>query len=163
MMDSNRFNNWLSLLANFGVVAGLAMLVIEINQTNNLAEAEAAQERSDQISQAQKDFAISEHLPGIVVKYQESGIEALTAVEISRYKSWELARRSRMSAQYRQYLMGYLDQETAERTVLDAALSFANTWDDLGLETDGANSSLDALNSEFWQKVQEAQRQASID
>ena len=157
-MDSDRLNKWLSLLANLGVVAGLVMLVIEINQTNNLAKAEAAQKRSDQIMESQKDYALSEHLPGIVVKYRESGIEALTAVEISRYRSWELARRSRMSAQYRQYLMGYLDQETAERTVLDAALSFASTWDDLGLETDGTKSSLDSLNSEFWQEVQKARR-----
>ena len=162
-MDSDRLNKWLSLLANLGVVAGLVMLVIEINQTNNLAKAEAAQNRSDQIMEAQKDYALSEYLPGIVTKYRENGIEALTAEETSRYRSWELARRSRMSAQYRQYLMGYLDQETAERTVLDAAIGFASTWDDLGLETDGAKSSLDSLNSEFWQEVQKARRLRSID
>ena len=134
------------------------MLVIEINQTNNLAKAEAGQKRSDQIMEAQKDYALSEYLPDIVVKYRESGIDTLTAVEISRYQSWELARRARMSAQYHQYLMGYLDRETAERIVQDAATSFAETWDDLGLETAGINYSLDGANKEFLQEVQKARR-----
>jgi hypothetical protein len=158
MMDSDKLNTWLSLLTNLGVVAGLAMLVIEISQTNNLAEAAAAQRRSDQIMEAQKDYALSDYLPSIVVKYREGGIDTLTAAEVSRYQLWESARRIRMSAQYRQYRMGYLDRETAERTVLDAALGYADIWDDLGLETDGTKGSLDALDLEFWQEVQKARR-----
>jgi len=157
-MGSDKLNKWLSLLANLGVVAGLAILIVEINQTNNLAEAEAAQRRSDQIMQAKKEYALSEYIPEITTKYQENGIDALTAVEVSRLKSWESARRIRMSAQYRQYLMGYLDQETAERTVQDAALSFADIWDDIGLETDGNKGSLDGVSEEFWREVQKARR-----
>lgn len=155
-MDSDKLNKWLTLLANIGVVAGLAILIVEINQTNHLAEAEAIQRRSDQIMEAQKEYALSEFLPDIVVKYQEGGINALTAVEVSRYRSWELARRARMSAQYRQYLMGYLDREVAERTVQDAALTFADTWDDLGLETVGVDHSLDGADIEFLREVQKA-------
>ena len=52
--------------------------------------------------------------------------------------------------------MGYLDRETAERIIQDAALSFADTWDDLGLETVGINNSLDGADKEFLQEVQNA-------
>jgi len=155
-MDSDQLNKWLSLLANLGVVVGLAVLIIEIDQTNKLAEAEAVQRRSDQINEALKGYALSEYLPDIVVKYQEGGISALTAVEKSRYRSWEMARRARMSSQYRQYLMGYLDRETMQRTIQDAAISYADTWDDLSLETAGEKSSLDGANAEFMEEVRKA-------
>ena len=157
-MGSDKLNSWLSLLANLGVVAGLAILIVEINQTNNLAEAEAAQSRSDQIMQAQKDYALSEYIPEITTKYLENGIGALSAAEISRLKAWENARRIRMSSQYRQYLRGYLDRETADRTVQDAALTFAEVWDDLGLEIDGSTGSLDGVSVEFLREVQKARR-----
>ena len=157
-METDKLNKWFTLLANVGVVVGLAILILEINQTNSLAKAEAIQGRSDMIMQAQKEYALSEYLPEITAKYREGGVEALTLVELDRLQVWENARRVRMSAQYRQYQMGFLDQETAERTVKDAALSFAQLWDDIGLEATGEKGSLDGVSIEFLQEVQRAQR-----
>ena len=37
-MDLDKLNKWLTLLANFGVVAGLIFLVIEIRQNQTLLE-----------------------------------------------------------------------------------------------------------------------------
>ena len=155
-MDADKLNKWFTLLANVGVVVGLAILILEIDQTNNLAKAEAIQGRSDMIMQAQKEYALSAYLPEITAKYREGGVEALTPVELDRLQVWENARRVRMSAQYRQFQMGFLDQEIAERTVKDAALSFAQIWDDLGLESQGNSGSLDGVSTEFLQEVQKA-------
>jgi hypothetical protein len=36
-MESDRLNRWLSLIANFGVIVGIAFLIVEQNQTNRIA------------------------------------------------------------------------------------------------------------------------------
>lgn len=41
-MDSEKLNSWLTLTANFGVVIGIALLVYELRETQNLTETEAA-------------------------------------------------------------------------------------------------------------------------
>ena len=46
-MDLDKLNQWLTLLANLGVLFGLAILIFEINQTNVMIEAQAAQARAD--------------------------------------------------------------------------------------------------------------------
>ena len=140
------------------MVVGLAILIIEIDQTNSLARAEAVQKRSDAIMASQKEYALSDYLPEIYAKYEEGGVDALDAVELDRFRVWETSRRVRMSAQYRQYLMGFLDRETAERTVRDAALGYADTWDEIGLATDGSRDSLDGVSVEFLRAVENARR-----
>lgn len=37
-MESDRLNRWLSLIANFGVIIGLAVLIVELDQTNRIAK-----------------------------------------------------------------------------------------------------------------------------
>jgi hypothetical protein len=36
-METNRLNNWLTLIANFGVIAGIVFLGLEIQQSNRIA------------------------------------------------------------------------------------------------------------------------------
>jgi hypothetical protein len=47
-MDLNKLNQWLSLLANVGVLVGLVFLILEINQTNRIAIYTAESTRSSQ-------------------------------------------------------------------------------------------------------------------
>ena len=150
-MDSDRINKWLSLFANLGVVVGIAILIVEIEQANSLAEADVLQRRSDSIADGLRDYALSDYLPEITVKYQDGGADALTAVEFSRYFAWEAARRNSMAALYTQFRLGYLDRETVENTAQFAADNFLDTWNDIGLVPGP-----DTL--EFMQEVEQARR-----
>ena len=44
-MNMDSVNKWLTLAANFGVIAGILFLAIELNQNNELLEAEAREAR----------------------------------------------------------------------------------------------------------------------
>jgi len=120
-MNSERLHKWLALLANFGVVIGLGVLIYELREAQNLAETDAAVRRLDQIQIAQVEMATSETLPAIKVKAELEGVQALSPVELYRLQSWEFAVILRMRSQYTEYIRGYLDQETANGIVIAAA------------------------------------------
>ena len=132
-MNSDKLNSWLTLLANFGVVIGLALLIFELRQTQHLAETEAAVRRLDQMQEAQKDFAMSESLAAISVKARTVGVDSLSADEIRRLASWEYGVKLRMQSQYIQYIRGYLDQETAEG-IVGAAVRRLPLWEEIELQ-----------------------------
>jgi hypothetical protein len=131
-MRSDNLNSWLTLLANFGVVIGLALLIFELRQTQHLAETEALVRRLNQMQQAQTDFAMSESLPPIVVKAQSSGTRSLSADERIRLQNWESSVSLRMRSQYIQFVRGFLDQETADR-IVHAAVERLALWEELGI------------------------------
>lgn len=104
-------------LANIGVVVGLALLAMEINQANRQAEASAYQQRMTEIEHARQEFALSETLPAIYVKIKESGLQSLSSEELTRVRSWENARVRRLQAQYYQYVSAFADRQTYEGTL----------------------------------------------
>lgn len=59
-MDSDRLNRWLTLGANLGVLAGLALLVVEIRQSNQLALAQIEQTRSDNLLAWRREWVTSD-------------------------------------------------------------------------------------------------------
>ncbi len=132
-MKSERLNSWLSLLANFGVVLGLALLIVEVRQTQHFAETEATVRRLNQMEEMHQSFALSDSLPSIQEKARSDGIQSLSADEFRRLRSWELAKRLGMQSQYIQYVRGYLDRETAE-TIAQAAADRLAYWEELEIE-----------------------------
>ena len=67
-MDSDRLNSWLTSLANIGVLVGLAVLVLEIRQNNELTMAQIEQTRSDAFVSWQQELALSDHLAPLLAK-----------------------------------------------------------------------------------------------
>jgi hypothetical protein len=132
-LNSEKLNGWLTLLANIGVVIGLALLIYEIRQSQNLAETEAAVRRLDQIQVAQIEMATSELLAEIRVRALSEGVDSLTSVELYKLQLWEGTVRLRMRSQYIEYVRGYLDQDTANG-VVEAAVNFLPYWEELGYE-----------------------------
>lgn len=145
-MNSENLNKWLTLLANIGVVIGLALLIYEVRQSQNLAETEAAVRRLDQMQVAQVEIATSELLAAIRVKARSEGVESLTSVELYKLRMWESSVRLRMRSQYVEYVRGYLDQDTANSFV-ESAAKWLPYWEELGYEL-GA--------TEFDQAIKEA-------
>ena len=95
-MKLKTLNGWLSLIANLGVVAGLGMLIFEMNQATRLAETEAYVARVDQIQEAYLEYALSDQIPVISVKARAEGVNSLSSVERSRLRALEMARMLRM-------------------------------------------------------------------
>ena len=132
-MNAEKLNRWLTLLANIGVVIGLALLIYEVRQSQNLAETEAAVRRLDQMQVAQVEMATSEFLSAIRVKALSEGVESLTPTELYKLRQWENSVRLRMRSQYIEYVRGYLDQDTANG-IVEAAVNWLPYWEELGYE-----------------------------
>ena len=145
-MNLDKLNQWLTLAANLGVLIGLFLLVVELNQATHLAETDAYVDRLNQIQEASVEFAISESLAQIRVKARTEGIDSLEREELSRLRSWESSVLNRMASQYYQYERGYLDEFTAQN-VFNSAVQFAPYWNQLGLRMD---------NNEFSIAIREA-------
>ena len=67
-MGSERLSSWLTLLANFGVIVGLGVLVSEIRQTTELTLAEIEQSRSEALLEWRQDLALSEFSAPLLAK-----------------------------------------------------------------------------------------------
>ena len=107
-MDSAKVNSWLALLANLGVVVGLALLIYEVRESQKLAETEATVGRLNQMQVARLEFAMNEFLVPIKVKALTEGVQSLSPVELLRLQEWEKSVRLRMLSQYVQYTQGIL-------------------------------------------------------
>ena len=112
-MNTKTVNKWLSLLANVGVVIGLALLIIEIRQNSELVRAQIHQARSDAYVSARQDFADSEFLLPALEKYLAAGgredpsaLDALDPIEARRvYRYWQ-SRAGDYDNLYYQYRQG---------------------------------------------------------
>lgn len=152
-MNSAKLNDWLGVVANIGIVAGLIIVYLELDHANRLAEANALQAFDAEVIQAQKDFAESDHLPEIVVKAEQNGFESLSAVEALRYREWERGRLQRLNAIYRQNKLGFIDRDVIDRSITIAIRAgWIDAWKELGMEsyTDGA----------MWRELQDANEAA---
>ena len=74
-MDSDRLNNWLTQLANIGVLVGLAVLIVEIRQNNELTLAQIEQSRSESLLQWRDERALNDHVAPIIAKGQRFFLE----------------------------------------------------------------------------------------
>ncbi len=131
-MKLDSLNNWLTLVANVGVVIGLAMLIFELKHASDLSEVSAYQTRVDEISETSKEFALSTDLPEIYERLRTEGTSALSPVELRRVQAWETGKAVRMQAQYYQFQRGFLE-EHAYRAMLLAAAAHLSLWDEIGV------------------------------
>jgi len=72
-MNSGTVNKWLTLSANIGVVIGLVLLILELNQNSALVRAQIHQARADNYVAASVDMADSEFLLPAYQKFIEAG------------------------------------------------------------------------------------------
>ena len=133
-MNTERFNDWLTLLANVGVLVGLVVLIFEVHESNLQAKSATTMARYTEIETSNRDFALSEHLPAIYVQIEESGVKSLDAEQLIRIQYWEMARILRMEGQFEQYQSGYL-LESNYQIMLDGARELTPLWDELGLRS----------------------------
>jgi hypothetical protein len=123
-MDAERANQWLTLIANIGVVAGIIFLAIEIRQNTEsqnefvrVAQANAYQARAFAASSTWSAFASSPEVIEAMVTFDDAGgmdsaREALTAISAQdrlRMSFIALAQVAILDNNFYQYRQGYLD------------------------------------------------------
>ena len=152
-MNADRVNRWLTLGANVGVVIGLILLLIEIDQNNDLARAQIHQTRADSWGDFRLTLGDSEHLLSAWIKFQDAGgpedpdaIDKLDNLEKSRVRQYLLHRYSDYDNLYYLYKQGYLDEEYYVQRVVPSINRMAPAWSKLMFTTLARPSFVEEIN-----------------
>ncbi len=141
-MKADSVNRWLTLGANIGVLAGIILILIELDQNADLMRAQMIQSRTDNIS-AKYDAQIhSDYWPEIWAKRNLADsdaewIESLTPSEFVRVQYYYYREFDELRNQFFQYQQGYLPEQfwdTAIRVQIGRMVSLMaamrHTWSD---------------------------------
>jgi len=123
--------DWISVLANLGVVAGLVLVAYEVRQATLQAEAEASHAFATETQVARKEIALSPDLADVYVRATTKGVDVLTPVERYRLTEWERARKTRMLGQIRQYELGFVHRGAIEAMLPTLSSLEKGLWPDL--------------------------------
>ncbi len=110
-METDRVNRWLTLGANFGVVIGIALLILEINQNTEMMRAQMTQARAENLLDRYRDEIHSDYWAEILAKRRQAisideWVGSLTPAEYERVWTYQLFQWHRLQAQYSQYRSG---------------------------------------------------------
>ena len=139
MLESDRLNRWLTLGANIGVLVGIILLLIELDQNSDLLRAQVHQARADAHVGHRLSDVESEKLTAIRMKLVENGypqdvtsVEALTSEELFRFRDYKAATHTDLDNLFYQYQQGYLDEEYYQYRVVCAIRRNAPYWQKFG-------------------------------
>ena len=65
-MNSEKLNSWLTLGANIGVLIGLVLLIVEIQQNTEMMRAQINQSRTEAAQSEQQATYNSDYMPAIL-------------------------------------------------------------------------------------------------
>lgn len=113
-MKSDRLNRWLTLGANLGVLVGIILLIIELDQNQDMLQAQMVQARADNRLATYIEGMHSDYWPLMNVKRAEADsvedwISALTPEEYQRVRFQVLYEINDLRSQWYQYTNGNLD------------------------------------------------------
>ena len=107
-MTSEKVNSWLTLGANFGVIIGLILLIVEIGQNTEMMRAQINQSRTEAAQSEQQATYNSDYMPAILVKRDKG--EQLSDEEIRRNRAYIRSFNRNMDNQLWQYNHGFLGE-----------------------------------------------------
>ena len=137
-MDSQKLNNWLSVIANFGVLVGILILVVEIRQNSELMRVQIEQQRSDAYVAWQREIASGDHVATLFAKItalldevDPSEIfehEGFSPEERERLASVALARFYDYENLFAQYQRGFISESYWQERVTEGIREWAPLW-----------------------------------
>ena len=143
-MNTDRLNRWLSVGANIGVVIGIAVLILEINQNTEMMRAQMTQARAENLLDRYRDEIHSDYWAEILAKRRvaktiDEWVSALEPVEYERVWTFQLFQWHYLQAQYSQYQSGYLDEEVWIGSTQADARRFMQTWPNFNFRYEAAD------------------------
>lgn len=109
-MNLEKTNHYIALVANIGVLIGIFLLIIELNQNTEMMRSEMAQNRTNTAMQFQQSLYSSDYLPNILNKVDNE--KPLTEEELRRYTSYFHAFNRNQDNTLWQYENGFLAEST---------------------------------------------------
>ena len=120
-----RSNRWLALVANFAVVIGIILLIIELNQNQKMMKSQVKNDLSTKIVDILIQIASDDDLANLRMK-GEAG-DSLNLEEFYRYKHLSLAFFRYWENVHFQYRNGLYDEEEFEYHIKAIMRGFANS------------------------------------
>lgn len=131
-MDSDRVNRWLTLGANIGVLIGIILLLVELDQNRDMLRSQTRNELTMGIVGIMSGYAESSELSNIVARARAG--ETLTPSERLQWYNAQLAMYRYWENVHYQYRMGLYDEEEfvkhkeAWRIVMNRDEATVNVW-----------------------------------
>ena len=103
-MDTDKVNRWLTLGANLGVLVGIILLVVELEQNREMMQAQTRNELSNSIIHLLSESAGNTELASIMLRANMG--DELTPVQFLQYRERQFAMYrywENVHYQYRQY------------------------------------------------------------
>ncbi len=139
-MNADRVNRWLTLGAKFGVLVGIFLLLVELEQNRELARAQIHQVRSDAWVANRFARADSEFVLPVLEKIYAAGFPAnmhamdtLSPVESRRIQELFAGFAGDYDNLIFQYRQGYLDESFYENRVMPSIRELAPWWQMYGI------------------------------
>ena len=130
ILKSGSLNSWLSLAANIGVIAGLALVAYEINQSGKQLELAASADGVDNFTQAMETLVQDEDFSRFIYRAEQS------FDELDEFERWRVAR----------YLDGYMSMSEQDYLVI----SQINGGDIAGFNTDMRKYMRMPMYRDYW-------------
>jgi len=145
-LESDRLNKWLTLVANFGVVIGLALLIFEIQQNNVLMLAQIEQSRSLSLVEWRRQLVLEDvGIHEIFARFDgvtdpdaaRQVFQQLTPAERSRLETEFAADIYDMENVFAQYERGLISDEYWQERMVPAIRRRAQRWKEYTSLLDG--------------------------
>ena len=140
-MNADSVNRWLTLGANIGVLFGIILLLVELDQKRDLVRAQIHQDRSDAWVANRFALADSEFVAPLLAKAFASGfpknmnaLDEWTPVELKRANDVLTAYMGDYDNLFYQYRAGYLDEEFYITRAVPSIRALAPWWKKYGLD-----------------------------
>ena len=111
-MKPKEINEWLALVANLGVIAGIIILAIELNQNNRLMMSQTRSEIAQSVSDVLLRTAFSDYA-GITLN--TVNLDSLDDVDRRRVGAYQYARLRLWENFHYQYRSGLFEQDEFDR------------------------------------------------
>ena len=145
-MDTDKLNKWFSLIANIGVLAGIVFLAVELQQNNEILEAQA---RRDQLEFRSKGGAMLIANPGLAgIAYKARNGEELSPSEQFKFAQWTYQIFRAWEWQFTEYLEGMLTEDELP------TVGWANQFKDYSLMRSNWYARKANLSPEFVQYIE---------
>ncbi|MDH3748679.1 MAG: hypothetical protein OER97_10780 [Gammaproteobacteria bacterium] len=147
MGKAKKITSWVTLGANLGVLVGLILLVVELDQNSDLVRAQIHQARSDNFEAFRVSMADTEQLLPAMVKFKAAGgprdvsaIQQLDPIERERIRRYYAARLAGYDNLHFQYKNGFLDEDFYNIRVVNPVRLLTPLWSELGLISLGSKN-----------------------
>ena len=112
-----KLNQWLTLLANIGVVVGIVVLVLEVRQ-NTVTQRSAIIQDWVRVTQANNHLMITSDDMGPIIEEAKNGYESLDDIDRQKFKYLMIQLFNQFEAVYLHHDMGVIDDEYYESRML---------------------------------------------